>query len=267
VEIFDAIGHNFTTILTDEGYPLTIVRMGWCILRRSQKFTIALNALAFLAGCSSDHSPNIYASNAVQQANKVDVGIVVGFREVMISANGTAGAVTGGAAGGVLGTQAGTSSLDQGLGAVAGSAIGALIGSTIEHVTGDTKGWEYIVRKPNGDYLSVTQIEAKPLSIGQKVLVIGGAQARIVADYSVELPSEQPAVATSAERAPLPVKPVAEEKKPASDMPRDEGIVPLTEKPMITDLPPPMPVKSAVEPNELPAAAPYLPIDVGSEPQ
>lgn len=183
--------------------------------------------IGLLAGCAANHSPDIYASNAVQQVNKVDTGIIIGFREVMISANGTAGAVTGGAAGGVLGSQVGGSSFDQALGGVAGSALGSVLGSTIEHVTGDTHGWEYIVRKTNNDYISVTQIDAKPLPLGQKVLVIGGAQARIVADYHVDLPGEEPVKAVEKEK-PKP--------EPAVEI---GPSVPLVEKPLVSELPPP----------------------------
>ena len=61
-----------------------------------------------LAGCASgEYSPNTYASNAVQYANKVEPGAIVGYRQVAISANGNIGAVTGGAAGGVLGSEYG----------------------------------------------------------------------------------------------------------------------------------------------------------------
>ena len=65
-------------------------------------------ALAVLpGGCGPDYSPNTYASSAVQQANKVDQGVLVGVREVGVSASGTAGAVVGGAAGGIAGAQVG----------------------------------------------------------------------------------------------------------------------------------------------------------------
>ncbi|MBP2226893.1 outer membrane lipoprotein SlyB [Azospirillum agricola] len=155
-----------------------------------------------LAGCSSDYSPNTYASNAVQQANKVEPAIVVGFRQVAISANGTVGAVSGGAAGGILGAQVGSGGMSAALGTVGGTAIGTILGNTLEHISGDTTGWEYIVRKPNNELLSLTQREPKPLPIGQKVLVITGSQARIVPDYST------PAEATP----PEPEKPRAEAK-------------------------------------------------------
>jgi len=217
----------------------------------------ALLLAAGLTGCTSDHSPNIYASNAVQQVNKVDAGVVIGFREVMISANGTAGAVTGGAAGGVLGTTVGGSTFDQALGGVAGSAIGSALGSTIEHVTGDTKGWEYIVRKTNNDLISVTQIDPIPLPLGQKVLVIGGAQARIVADYSVDLPHEKVAEKPPEKREEKPAEKITEA---APEHPMASSTMPPADKPTVSELPPPPP---AAEPaaTELPEATPLLPIN------
>ncbi len=152
--------------------------------------TLGLTAVvvAVLSACTPDYSPNTYSGNAVQHANKVERAIVVGYREIAISANGTLGAVEGGAAGGILGSQSGDIGLNAALGAVGGTVIGGLVGTTLEHVTADTTGWEYIVRKENGDLLSVTQREPTPLPIGQRVLVITGNQARIIADYSVPLP-------------------------------------------------------------------------------
>lgn len=161
-------------------------------------------ALAGAAACTPNYSPNTYGAGAVQQANKVETAVVVGFRQVAISANGTVGAVTGGAAGGVLGAQSGSFGINSALGAVGGTAIGSLLGTAVERVAGDAMGWEYIVRKPNDELLSVTQREEKPIPLGQKVLVITGAQARIVPDYS--LPAE-----------PAPSKPKAGEKPAATE--------------------------------------------------
>jgi len=210
------------------------------------RICLAAGIAACLAGCGSDHSPNIYASNAVQQANKVDAGIVIGYREVMISANGTAGAVTGGAAGGVLGSQAGATGFDHALGSVAGTALGSVVGTTIEHATGDTKGWEYIVKKNNGDLISVTQVEPNPLPLGQKVLVIAGVQARIVPDYSFDIPIEKPAAEAQKDKA-----------KPAEELPPlSTAILPPREKPMVNELPPPPPGTAT----ELPEAMPVLPV-------
>ena len=147
-----------------------------------------------LTGCVSSYSPNTYSGNAVQLANKVEAGVVIGFREVAITTSGNIGAVTGGAAGGVLGAEYANSPLV----AVGATAVGGILGNAMDHAVGDTTGWEYIIRKPSGDMLSVTQREKKPLGLGAKVLVIMGPQARVVPDYSVG-PEQPPAVVAAAE--------------------------------------------------------------------
>src|SRR3979411_1157467 len=121
-----------------------------------RRFLAAALLMWGLAGCGPTYSPDTYASNAVQQANKVEQGIVVGVRNVGVSAAGTVGTVTGAAAGGIAGSQAigGPVSAFTALG---GSLIGGIAGSTVEHATADTAAFEYIIRKPSGDLVSVTQ--------------------------------------------------------------------------------------------------------------
>lgn len=156
-----------------------------------------------LAACAPSYSPNSYDARAVQQANKVDQGMVVGVRKIGISANGTAGAAIGGAAGGIAGSQFGSGALSA-FTALGGTLLGGLVGTSVEHVQGDTEGYEYIVRKPNGDLLSVTQKDTTPLAIGEKVLVIAGPQARVVPDYTVP-------------EAPPKAKPPSIEAKPPTE--------------------------------------------------
>ena len=146
-----------------------------------------------LTSCGPDYSPNTYNGSAMQQANKVDTGVVIGYREVKISADGTIGAVTGGAAGGILGAEVGSPTVPTALAVLSGTVVGGVVGSSIQHATGDTTGWEYIVREPKGDLISVTQREPAPIPIGQKVLVIEGKQARIVPDYATAAYDTPPA--------------------------------------------------------------------------
>src|SRR5690348_3916161 len=170
-------------------------------------FGILAASFALLSGCTPDYSPNTYASSAVQQASKVARGVVIGFREVKISDDGTVGAVTGGAAGGILATQTDSATIPTALSALGGSLVGGIVGATIQHATGDTTGWEYIVREASGDLVSVAQREPKPLAIGQHVLVIDGKQARIVPDYAA--PLEAPSASTPVKaKADTPSKPV-----------------------------------------------------------
>ncbi len=182
------------------------------------RLTLSAALVAALAGCGPDYSPNTYAAGAVQQANKVDQGVIVGVREVGVSASGTAGALVGGAAGGIAGAQAG-SGASSAFGALGGSLVGGIAGTAAEHVVGDTRAFEYIVRKPNGDLLSVTQKDLEPLPVGQKVLVIAGNQARIVPDYTV--PVQDPAKQTAATPEPPPASPSAQ-APPPPDPPKAE---------------------------------------------
>ena len=157
-----------------------------------------------LCGCGPSYSPDTYASSAVQQANKVAPGIVIGVRQVGVTAAGTTGAVVGGAAGGIAGAQTPGGGVTQAFGALGGTLVGGLVGTTVEHATGDTQAFEYIVRETNGDLVSVTQKDIKPLSVGQKVLVIAGNQARVVPDYTVPLQVEPTTPATSEKQVALP---------------------------------------------------------------
>jgi len=159
----------------------------------------ALPPALLLAGCSADYTPDTYATRAVQQANKVEQGTVAGVRPIGIRADGTTGATAGAAAGGIAGSTVGQGSTAGAFGAIGGGLIGGLLGSAAERATGDTDGYEYIVRKTNGELLSVTQVDKVPLALGQKVLVITGNQARVVPDYTV---AEQPGGAAAAHAAP-----------------------------------------------------------------
>ncbi len=206
---------------------------------RSAKFGVLLAGLALLAlaaGCSSDYSPNTYNAAAVQQVNKADQGVVIGVRQVDVSASGATGAVVGGAAGGIAGSQAGTGATSA-FGALGGSLVGGLIGIGAEHAAGDTTAYEYVVRKTNKELVSVTQKGDPPLKIGQHVLVIAGAQARIVPDYTVSLPQDTP-----------------EDTKPSVPQPVQQ--TPLAPPPAATAAPVPPPAEVAIP---VPAAATPVP--------
>lgn len=162
---------------------------------------------ALLAGCGPSYAPDTYASNAVQQANKTEQGVVIGLRPVKISASGTVGTVTGAAAGGIAGSQAVTGPVSA-FTALGGSLVGGIAGSAVEHATADTDAFEYIIRKANNELVSVTQKDKTPLALGQKVLVIAGVQARVVPDYTIVMgaPSKDQAKPQDGAKAPEQAK-------------------------------------------------------------
>jgi outer membrane lipoprotein SlyB len=168
----------------------------------------AAAALALLGGCTPSYSPNSYDAAAVQKANKAEQGIVVGVRKVDVTAAGTTGALVGGAAGGIAGSQAGSGSTSA-FGALGGSVVGGLLGIGVERAAGDTTAYEYVVRETNNQLVSVTQRDKTPLVVGQHVLVISGAQARVVPDYTVPLPPEFAAGKPASPPAPVEQTPLS----------------------------------------------------------
>ena len=185
----------------------------------TRRLTIRVPAVlactVLLAGCGPRYSPDVYATNAAQQASKVEGGVIIGVRKVRISAAGTTGAATGAAAGGVIGSQAGVGPTGA-LTTLGGTLFGGLAGVAAEHTVSDTDAFEYVVRKPNGDMISVTQADEKALKVGQKVLVIAGAQqARIVPDYTTP--------ADVAEGRPVDNRPVVKPAPPTVTQPAQQA--------------------------------------------
>jgi outer membrane lipoprotein SlyB len=158
------------------------------LMRRAAFLFVLFPGFLTLAGCKQAYSPNTYASNAAQEEAAVQRGVIIGVRQVMISADGTVGAAAGGAAGGAAGAQVVAGGpVVTALGAIGGTLAGGIGGVAAAHAVSDTKGWEYIVQEDGAKLVSVTQTSKTPLPVGQHVLVIAGAQqARIVPDYTVQ---------------------------------------------------------------------------------
>jgi outer membrane lipoprotein SlyB len=161
-----------------------------------------LLAVLALAACAERFSPDEYAQRAVQQANPVQPAMLLGSRRVGLAADGAAGTAAGAAAGGAVGGAAGGAGVTAALGAVGGALIGGIIGRTAERSTANTDAVEYILRQDDGQLVSVTQRDATPIANGTRVLVIKGAQARVVPDYTA--PREVAAPARRPEPAPTP---------------------------------------------------------------
>jgi outer membrane lipoprotein SlyB len=210
---------------------------------------VAAAMLAALSGCGPSYSPNTYAGAAVQQANPAQRGVVVGVRKVAVSADATLGTVTGAAAGGIAGSQVYGGGPVTALSALGGSVLGGVVGSGVEHATGDTTAFEYIVQEIKGDLVSVTQRDTVPLAIAEKVLVITGKQARVVPDYTVALPEPPPAAPKAAEK-----------DKPAAP----SASVPAASPALVTATPPPQASPAAASGSAPPPSAGAAPPTVPS---
>lgn len=211
-----------------------------------------------LNGCGERYSPDTYATRAVQQANRVEPGVVIGVRKVQISAEGSTGAAAGAAAGGVLGAQTPGGGIGQALGGVGGALVGGLIGRAAESAAVDTPAHEYVVRTEKDELLSVTQKDTVPLAIGQRVLVITGNQARIVPDYTVA--SARPAPSRAPARGEADEAPPRVAPEPVADPAAAAGVilqmVPAPPGPPVVVPPPPTPRPGAALPSVIaPVAA------------
>jgi outer membrane lipoprotein SlyB len=209
--------------------------------------------LLLLAGCGNDYSSATYSTRAVQQVNPVQQGVIIGAREVAISSDGASGAAVGAAAGGIVGAATPGSNLTSALAGVGGGLVGGLFGSAAERAVNDNRGTEYIVRRTNGELVNVTQRDVPPLPIGQKVLVIAGAQARIVPDYT------DPSMAPPATgQVPAPVQAPVRADPPPSSTPPNAAPQPPSEAPVRTELPPAAPASIHAPPSP---RAPLVPPD------
>ena len=62
-----------------------------------------------------------------------------------------------------------------------GAVIGALAGSAIEKGVTNQTGIEYVVKTDNGETLTLVQGPSPAFTVGQKVMVLYGKRARIIA--------------------------------------------------------------------------------------
>ncbi len=236
-------------------------------------FPLILLAAGLLTACGSTFSANEYSARAVQQANPVQQGTIVGSRRVAIAAGGETGAAAGGAAGGAIGGAAAAgNSVSTALGAVGGALLGSLVGTAAERASANTDAVEYIIRRnSDGELVSVTQRDAVPIPLGTAVLVITGNQARVVPDYistQAEPPARNPLRRPAAPRPEAPMTPIAGQGAPAEPAsppaapvaeplppaaPAPEPAPALTLTPTLAPVAPPQPAPAPAEAAPRPA--------------
>ena len=178
------------------------------------------STLLTLGACQNQYSPNTYSTTGVQQASKVDRAVVESFRVVDVRESGLGsgvGALGGAAAGGIAGSQIGNGG-GNAIATLGGVLIGGAIGILAEKSITDTQAYEYIVRKANGDLLSVTQQDPQPLGVGQRVLIIYGVNARIIPDAGAASP-QGPAPTVGQTVAPVaPAAPAGQPVQPIQSL-------------------------------------------------
>lgn len=174
-------------------------------LEHSAKVAALLLTLVPLAACGTKNTADTYSQSSVQRASKVEPGVLIGMRKVVITADSSSGSQGSAAIGALV--------------PFGGAVAGGIINSAVAQGARDYTGYEYIVRKPNGDMVSVTQADKVPLRIGEHVLIIEGPQARIVTDYTVPIPEDPKPEKAEEKKSEQTVKPAPVQTAPAQAMP------------------------------------------------
>lgn len=149
-------------------------------------FTILAAALGLLlAGCagvppmfggSPSASALSYTPGQAQQAEAVQLGTVVAVQPVTISAPGgatTPGGLLGALAGGFIGSRIGNGNGSK-VAAVAGAIGGGIGGEAASNAAYKQAGEQVTVKMDDGGSFAITQAADVPLTIGERVQVIGG---------------------------------------------------------------------------------------------
>jgi outer membrane lipoprotein SlyB len=131
---------------------------------------------ALLTGCAQlpPASPLAYGVSQAQQVQQVQLGTVLAVLRVSIQPNSSGlGGIGGMAAGGFLGHQIG-GGRGQTAATVLGAIAGAIAGNRAENAATQSPGVQVTVRLDTGSVIAVTQAADLPLSVGERVQVVGG---------------------------------------------------------------------------------------------
>ncbi|QEI06336.1 hypothetical protein FXN63_11205 [Pigmentiphaga aceris] len=149
---------------------------------RKVSIAAGLLTLGFLSGCATNVSPHSYSVEAVGQVNRTISANVISARPVDISGTTGTGAGVGMGAGAVAGSAIGGSGRANLLGAIGGAVVGGLAGAAIEQNATKQIGMEYVVQTENGNLMTLVQGPEASFQVGDRVLVLYGSPARIIAD-------------------------------------------------------------------------------------
>ncbi|MCD4719651.1 MAG: glycine zipper 2TM domain-containing protein [Desulfobacula sp.] len=130
---------------------------------------------AYVTGCASSRSGEVYSRDQARQVQIVENGTVESVKEVTIEGTKTPiGIAAGGVAGGVLGSTIGSGS-GKTVAVVLGALAGAAAGTLVEEGITRKPALEIIVKKDNGQTLVVVQEADIMIAAGDRVRIITAA--------------------------------------------------------------------------------------------
>lgn len=142
----------------------------------------ALLAALALAGCASHATNTTLPPAAIGQVANVTYGTILAERQVAIEGHSDGvGAIAGAAVGGTAGSFIGGDVRSNILAAIGGAALGGLAGNAAQNALNGGAATEFIIREDDGQTISVVQSNEQHLRTGERVMIIRGAETRLMA--------------------------------------------------------------------------------------
>lgn len=147
---------------------------------------LAAIAAVSVGACTTGLGANDYSRAQAGQVNRVDTGVVVASRNIIIEGSRSGlGASSGAVIGGVAGSQVGGGEDERIVMGIIGALAGGLIGAAAEERTSEQPGIEYTVRLDrNGQLITIAQAADVVLPANTPVFVQYGERARVVPQNS-----------------------------------------------------------------------------------
>jgi outer membrane lipoprotein SlyB len=147
-------------------------------------FAAAFSTMALLlAGCASSLGANSYGRDEIGAVSRVDEGVVVASRAIIIEgseAGSKVGTATGAIVGGIAGSQVGGGDDERAIGGVVGAVAGGVLGNMVGKAATKKPGFAYTVRLRSGDLVTVTQGGDVAIANGTPVLIEYGDRTRVI---------------------------------------------------------------------------------------
>lgn len=140
--------------------------------------------LPLMTGCASNGAGNTYNVGELNRESTIEHGVIMAMREVKISGrdNGI-GSVAGAGIGGTLGSYLGNDKRTNIVGGIVGAVAGGLAGHAVEGAVDADKATEFLIRKTNGEEVSIVQKNVDKLRLGDHVRIVRtGRVVRVVLD-------------------------------------------------------------------------------------
>jgi len=141
-----------------------------------------LSLAGLLTACTQDISAGSYQVDQVGQAAQTARGVIIAATPVKVQGTNAVGTIAGGVAGAAAGSAIGGGTRANVIGGVGGAVLGGMIGNYAEKELTKQTGMQYTVKLKNGKIFTVTQGMNPVLAVGQRVFVIFGNPARVVAE-------------------------------------------------------------------------------------